>query len=150
MGEALCGSRPPLNVFGRIRTDKSSALPDDLFDAADPLADRLGVSRSELYARAVAEYVAKHREEDVTAQLNKVLQVQNQREPGVHLGHEAHWNTPGSFGEEIEVQGDKLREVAQAFQRRAVGSQTRVRLGPALPRRAGRVIRLARAAADGR
>jgi metal-responsive CopG/Arc/MetJ family transcriptional regulator len=49
------------------------SLPDDLFEAADALAARLGVSRSELYARAVAEYVAKHRQEDVTAQLNAVF-----------------------------------------------------------------------------
>jgi metal-responsive CopG/Arc/MetJ family transcriptional regulator len=49
------------------------SLPDDLFEAADSLADRLGVSRSELYARAVAEYLAKHRDEDVTGQLNKVF-----------------------------------------------------------------------------
>jgi metal-responsive CopG/Arc/MetJ family transcriptional regulator len=49
------------------------SLPDDLFEAADSLAARLGLSRSELYARAVAEYVAKHRDEDVTAQLNKVF-----------------------------------------------------------------------------
>jgi metal-responsive CopG/Arc/MetJ family transcriptional regulator len=49
------------------------SLPDDRFEAADSLADRLGLSRSELYARAVAEYVAKHRDEDVTAQLNKVF-----------------------------------------------------------------------------
>lgn len=48
------------------------SLPDDLFEAADSLAARLGVSRSELYARAVAEYVAKHRGEDLTAQLNEV------------------------------------------------------------------------------
>jgi len=49
------------------------SLPDDLFEAADSLAARLRVSRSELYARAVAEYVAKHRQEDVTAQLNAVF-----------------------------------------------------------------------------
>lgn len=49
------------------------SLPDDLFEAADVLAERLGVSRSELYARAVAEYLAKHRDEDVTEQLNKVF-----------------------------------------------------------------------------
>lgn len=49
------------------------SLPDDVFEAADSLAARLGVSRSELYARAVAEYVAKHRQEDVTAQLNAVF-----------------------------------------------------------------------------
>lgn len=48
------------------------SLPDDLFDAADQLAERLGVSRSRLYATAVAEYVAKHRDQDVTARLNEV------------------------------------------------------------------------------
>jgi metal-responsive CopG/Arc/MetJ family transcriptional regulator len=48
------------------------SLPDDLFEEADALAQRLGVSRSELYATAVAEYLAKHRDEDVTAKLNEV------------------------------------------------------------------------------
>lgn len=48
------------------------SLPDALFDSADELAEHLGVSRSELYARAVAEYVAKHRDQDVTAKLNEV------------------------------------------------------------------------------
>ncbi len=49
------------------------SLPDELFEAADALAERLGISRSELYARAVAEYLAKHRNEDVTERLNQVL-----------------------------------------------------------------------------
>jgi len=48
------------------------SLPDDLFASADELARRLGVSRSELYANAVAEYLAKHRGQDVTARLNEV------------------------------------------------------------------------------
>ena len=48
------------------------SLPDDLFDSADVLAEKLGISRSELYATAVAEYLAKHRDEDVTACLNEV------------------------------------------------------------------------------
>jgi metal-responsive CopG/Arc/MetJ family transcriptional regulator len=48
------------------------SLPDELFEAADSLAERLGVSRSELYARAVAEYLAKHRHEDLTDRLNQV------------------------------------------------------------------------------
>jgi predicted transcriptional regulator len=49
------------------------SLPDDLFESADELAERMGVSRSELYARAVAEYLAKHRDQDVTARLNDVF-----------------------------------------------------------------------------
>lgn len=48
------------------------SLPDDLFQSADELAERLGVSRSQLYAEAVAEYLAKHRGQDVTARLNEV------------------------------------------------------------------------------
>ena len=49
------------------------SLPDELFKSADALAARLGVSRSELYATAVAEYLAKHRDQDVTSRLNEVL-----------------------------------------------------------------------------
>lgn len=49
------------------------SLPDDLFESADALADRLGMSRSQLYARAVEEYVAKHRDQDVTARLNDIF-----------------------------------------------------------------------------
>jgi metal-responsive CopG/Arc/MetJ family transcriptional regulator len=48
------------------------SLPDDLFESADALAQRLGMSRSQLYATAVAEYLAKHRGEDITARLNDV------------------------------------------------------------------------------
>lgn len=48
------------------------SLPDELFRNADSLAQRLGVSRSELYAEAVREYLAKHRQQDVTARLNEV------------------------------------------------------------------------------
>lgn len=48
------------------------SLPDELFESAEDLAERLGMSRSELYATAVAEYLAKHRDEDVTDKLNEV------------------------------------------------------------------------------
>ena len=48
------------------------SIPDDVFESADELAEQMGVSRSHLYATAVAEYVAKHRASDVTATLNEV------------------------------------------------------------------------------
>jgi metal-responsive CopG/Arc/MetJ family transcriptional regulator len=48
------------------------SLPDELFASADALAERLGLSRSRLYARAVEEYLAKHRHQDVTARLDEV------------------------------------------------------------------------------
>lgn len=48
------------------------SLPDELFSAADALAGRLGVSRSELCATAVAEFLAKHNESEVTARLDQI------------------------------------------------------------------------------
>lgn len=48
------------------------SIPDELFESADELAEEMGVSRSHLYATAVAEYVAKYRTGDVTARLNEV------------------------------------------------------------------------------
>jgi metal-responsive CopG/Arc/MetJ family transcriptional regulator len=48
------------------------SLPYDLFRAGDALAKRLKVSRSELYARALAEYVVKHSADQLTQRLNAV------------------------------------------------------------------------------
>ncbi len=48
------------------------SLPDALFKSGDTLAKRLGVSRSELYARALAEFVARHRADRLTQRLNVV------------------------------------------------------------------------------
>ena len=48
------------------------SIPDDLFAMADQLAARFGVSRSELYVRALREYVAEHHYDGVTERLNAV------------------------------------------------------------------------------
>ncbi len=48
------------------------SLPDRLFSSADTLARRLGMSRSQLYATALAEYLAKHQAAKVTERLNSV------------------------------------------------------------------------------
>jgi metal-responsive CopG/Arc/MetJ family transcriptional regulator len=48
------------------------SLPDDLFQSADALARRLGISRSQLFATALAEYLAKHRTRKITDRLNAV------------------------------------------------------------------------------
>ena len=55
------------------------SLPDRLFRSGDTLAKRLGVSRSELYARALAEYVAKHRADQITKRLNAVYAREDSR-----------------------------------------------------------------------
>jgi metal-responsive CopG/Arc/MetJ family transcriptional regulator len=48
------------------------SLLDPLFEAAEHLAKRLGMSRSKLYATAIEEYLKSHRNEGVTEALNRV------------------------------------------------------------------------------
>jgi len=48
------------------------SIPDDVFESADSLAEKIGVSRSELYATAVAEYLAKFKDQDITQRLDQV------------------------------------------------------------------------------
>ena len=48
------------------------SIPDEIFESAESLAKRLGVSRSRLYATALAEFVAKQRGRKITERLNRV------------------------------------------------------------------------------
>ena len=48
------------------------SIPDSLFKAAERLADRLGVSRSELYQLAVSKLLAEHADSATTEALNKI------------------------------------------------------------------------------
>lgn len=48
------------------------SIPDALFDHAEQLADRLGFNRSELYAKALASYIAAHGDDPVTAKLDEI------------------------------------------------------------------------------
>jgi metal-responsive CopG/Arc/MetJ family transcriptional regulator len=48
------------------------SVPDPVFTSADALAKRLGISRSQLYATALAEYVAKFQSTKVTERLDTV------------------------------------------------------------------------------
>ena len=49
------------------------SLPDKLFHEADAFAERAGISRSELHATAVAEYLARRDGDRVTARLNAIF-----------------------------------------------------------------------------
>jgi len=50
------------------------SIPDPLFQAAEGLVQRLGVSRSQLYAKAISEYMAAHKNQNVTEILNEIYQ----------------------------------------------------------------------------
>jgi metal-responsive CopG/Arc/MetJ family transcriptional regulator len=48
------------------------SVPDEVFDEAENLAKKLKISRSELYAKAVAEFVSRHAPDAVTESFNRV------------------------------------------------------------------------------
>jgi hypothetical protein len=48
------------------------SIPDTQFEAAEKLAARLGLSRSELYQKALAEFIARHSDEKITEKLNEI------------------------------------------------------------------------------
>lgn len=48
------------------------SVPDPLFEAAEQYAKRMGLSRSELYAVALQEYLQAHKREQITQQLDAV------------------------------------------------------------------------------
>ena len=50
------------------------SIPDRLFEAAERLAKRLGMSRSELYAKAVSQYVDENHAQGVRERLDAVYE----------------------------------------------------------------------------
>ena len=66
------GNSPGYNsgYTGVVKTAVS--LPDDLFRLAEAAARRLRVSRSELYANAIAEYLKRRQDNAITERLNEV------------------------------------------------------------------------------
>jgi len=47
------------------------SIPDDVFEEAERLAQRMKKSRSELYSRAIADYVARPAQDHVTEAMNQ-------------------------------------------------------------------------------
>ena len=48
------------------------SLPDDVFKEAERFARRSRKSRSQLYAEALAEYLARHAPDEITERINQV------------------------------------------------------------------------------
>jgi metal-responsive CopG/Arc/MetJ family transcriptional regulator len=48
------------------------SLPDDLFFQIEKMAKKLDIPRSQIYARALEEYIEHHRTDHVTEKLNQV------------------------------------------------------------------------------
>ena len=50
------------------------SIPDDIFERAERLAQREHRTRSEVYAAALDEYVARHAHDEVTDTMNRVCE----------------------------------------------------------------------------
>jgi metal-responsive CopG/Arc/MetJ family transcriptional regulator len=59
-------------VILSVRVKTAISVPDATFQAAERVAKRLALSRSELYSRALAQYLVEHSHEGVTAALDRV------------------------------------------------------------------------------
>ncbi|MCW7472474.1 ChpI protein [Leptospira levettii] len=48
------------------------SIPDDLFVSAENTAKKLGIPRSQLFAKALEEFIQNHSKETITEKLNEV------------------------------------------------------------------------------
>lgn len=55
------------------------SIPENIFLQADETAKVLGLNRSRLYTAAIAEFLAKHREDSIKAKLNEIYADENSR-----------------------------------------------------------------------
>ena len=55
------------------------SIPDDLFASAETLGRKMGVSRSRLYATALADFLGKHQGRRITERLDAVYALEEGR-----------------------------------------------------------------------
>ncbi|WP_219417596.1 ribbon-helix-helix domain-containing protein [Pseudonocardia nigra] len=70
------------------------SVPDELYERADELAARLGVSRSHVYAQALEAFLQEHGEDPVTAKLDELAAQQGgpvDAAAGRRLIDAGHW-----------------------------------------------------------
>jgi hypothetical protein len=59
------------------------SIPNEVFEAAEKMARRLGLSRSQLYTNAVSEFLRRHFSDDVTEKLNQIYDTESSElDPG--------------------------------------------------------------------
>jgi metal-responsive CopG/Arc/MetJ family transcriptional regulator len=66
------------------------SLPDELFDQVERLAQRSGRTRSEVYATALREYLARHAPDEVTNTINRLIAELGQPESDGFVAAAAH------------------------------------------------------------
>jgi len=59
-------------VFTDFSKQNNLAIPTEIWDAAQELAGKLGLSANELFATALSDFIRRYGEIDITAELDKV------------------------------------------------------------------------------
>ena len=85
---------PKYNLGYTLVVKTAVSLSDELFERAESTARKLGVSRSKLYATAIADFLERSQSSDVTAQLNRVYSRKRVRlDPVLHRAQVASWES---------------------------------------------------------
>jgi len=59
--------------YGYTHTMKTAiSLPDSLYSDAEKIAESMGIPRSQLFARALEEFIKQHKQETITDRLNQL------------------------------------------------------------------------------
>lgn len=76
LGSNWLGKKLPNGLYLVILAHMKTAisLPDDLFAKAEALARKEGLSRSELYAKALADYIRRQERSGITEELNALVE----------------------------------------------------------------------------
>ena len=60
------------------------SIPDPVFQAAECLAQRLGMSRSQLYSKAILEFTKSHKNQNITEKLNSIYSDETEFDKELH------------------------------------------------------------------
>ena len=68
------GTSPEGNIGYTFGMKTAVSIPDEIFQNAERLARRMKKSRSEVYSRALSEYVSRHSLNETTLAMNAALE----------------------------------------------------------------------------
>jgi len=82
---SACGSWPRYNPCYTKGVKTAISLPEDLFRRAESAARKLKMSRSQLYATALAEYLERRKTSNITERLNRIYSRESSElDPALH------------------------------------------------------------------
>jgi hypothetical protein len=65
------------------------SIPDNIFEDAEIMTKKLGLARSQLYVKAIQEFIDRHNKDYVTEKLNTLYSEENKSEEPLDIGVES-------------------------------------------------------------